>query len=98
LNDERVSIFPNPGNGTFMINISQGNRAKILIFGATGQKVYSAQIDEGEHEIRLGENAQGLYEYILEGGPGHFTKANYWLNVRKGQLLLTLPEKIFIYI
>jgi hypothetical protein len=39
-----------------------------------GQNVYSAQIDGSEHEIRLGEDAQGLYEYIVEGEDGTFFK------------------------
>jgi hypothetical protein len=48
-------------------------------------------------QLMLGENAQGLYECILEKEEGKFFRARYWWSA-EATVFLTISKKIFIYI
>ena len=52
------TLFPNPGNGTFSLNLSQAEIKEIEIFDLTGRKQV---INYSEDEITLLSDAKGLF-------------------------------------
>lgn len=52
------TLFPNPGNGTFYLNLSQAEIKEIEIFDLTGRKQV---INYSEDEITLLSDAKGLF-------------------------------------
>ncbi len=66
-----VSLYPNPNNGTFTINVSgyEGNAFNLQVLSATGQVVYSSAIDvtgsNHSEVIALGDVPAGMYQVSL---------------------------------
>lgn len=58
-----VSVFPNPSNGQFQLNIEnlQSTNAIIEIYNATGEKVFSSNVSKQEDEINLSNFSKGIY-------------------------------------
>ena len=69
--DAAVTMYPNPSNGTFSINVSgyAHNIFNLQVTSATGQVVYSSVInvnsDSYEEIINLGNAAAGMYQVTL---------------------------------
>jgi hypothetical protein len=66
-----ISLYPNPSNGTFTINVSgyEGNAFNLQVLSTTGQVVYTSVIDVtgGNHSevITLGDIPAGMYQVSL---------------------------------
>jgi uncharacterized repeat protein (TIGR01451 family) len=68
--DNSISVFPNPSQGLFMVNISQ-ERVKIVsvkVYSIEGILVYNRQINTGEKQINTSVDLSGLSSglYYLE--------------------------------
>ncbi len=69
--DAAVSMFPNPSNGAFTINVSgyNNNSFNMVVSNATGQTVYSKVInvnsDSYSENIDLSNAAAGMYQVSL---------------------------------
>lgn len=74
-----VSLFPNPNNGTFTVNVNgyEGNTFNLNVYSATGQLVYSKSIDVNAASyselISIDNAAAGMYQVAL-------TNAQYTIN------------------
>lgn len=58
-----VSIYPNPSNGNFTVNVSGNDAAnsQITIYNSIGQIVYSEQINSAKTQIDLSNQTSGIY-------------------------------------
>ncbi|MBA2611453.1 MAG: T9SS type A sorting domain-containing protein [Bacteroidetes bacterium] len=63
-----ISIFPNPTNGVFMLDITNSTGPlSIEIYTIIGEKVKAKKIDSGKNEINLNDQANGVYLiYVTE--------------------------------
>ena len=62
----KFSIFPNPNNGEFNINIEDKFiNGDLILINSTGQKIHEQRISEGESKIKTSNLASGLYNFIL---------------------------------
>lgn len=63
---QEVSVYPNPSNGVFTIDIDKRG-AKVTVVNLLGQEVYSANLgDDITHKIDLGNREGGVYIIHIE--------------------------------
>ncbi len=55
------SMYPNPSNGRFRIQIENGGNASIRIFGAGGNQVYAENDYKAGEEIDISDHPFGIY-------------------------------------
>lgn len=58
---ELVSIYPNPTNGVFTVNMSDIKATSIAVFNSVGEEVYKANCDGNKAVVDLRNNAKGVY-------------------------------------
>ena len=64
---EEVKIFPNPNNGEFVIRVnSLKSNGIATIVDASGRKVKSQTLKQGDNKIQIEKIVQGNYFVILE--------------------------------
>jgi hypothetical protein len=75
-----LTIYPNPSDGLFTINVSQqaaANRTQLKILNFNGQTVYSDNLQPanftGKYELNLGKQPKGIYYIQLVGDKSIFT-------------------------
>lgn len=58
-----VTIYPNPSNGHFQLNISNipSGKSTVEIYNITGQKVYGGTIIKQQNEIDISNLSKGVY-------------------------------------
>jgi hypothetical protein len=56
-----VSVYPNPTNGVFTVNISDVKATSIAVYNAVGEEVYQAKCNGNNAVIDLKNNAKGVY-------------------------------------
>ncbi|MDD4149894.1 MAG: T9SS type A sorting domain-containing protein [Bacteroidales bacterium] len=61
----KISLFPNPSNGTFNFSSTHENSGKIAIYSITGQKVYEQTISSTESIINANQLSNGLYQVVF---------------------------------
>lgn len=61
-NSDNVSIYPNPSNGKFTINV----KGELEIYNVLGEKIYHSTITSPKSEIDLSEKAKGIYFLQLQ--------------------------------
>jgi photosystem II stability/assembly factor-like uncharacterized protein len=57
----KISVFPNPGNGTFVISTTQKGNYSIRIINVWGNEIYQADFVGSETTITLPGNFKGLF-------------------------------------
>lgn len=73
-NTSSISIYPNPSNGIFTINIAENN-TKTIIMDATGKLVYSQNMQVAEeYSINLSNLKPGIYFIKFTSNTGVKTK------------------------
>ena len=72
MSKNKISIFPNPCNGLFLIN-SDIKITNIEIFNSLGDKVYTSQENSEKYKLILSNQAKGLYFYNLKEDSWYFT-------------------------
>lgn len=61
-NEQVFSIYPNPGNGIFTINLRETNPDKITVYDMQGSKVYQTEINNNSNlNLDLSHLENGLY-------------------------------------
>jgi hypothetical protein len=61
-----ISLFPNPNNGTFKLQVdSEIENGELILFNSLGQKVHEQKIVQGENNIKTNFLAIGLYNYVI---------------------------------
>ena len=69
-----ISVFPNPNNGSFRINLGIGNKINsIEILNMAGQVIFESEVDQSEIEINLNQ-PQGVYLLRLQNENGAITQ------------------------
>ncbi|MBK7816496.1 MAG: T9SS type A sorting domain-containing protein [Sphingobacteriaceae bacterium] len=66
-NVSQVVIYPNPNNGSFVINAEEGSKVRVV--NALGQEVAAYIISNGEQKINLNECKSGIY-FLMIGSNG----------------------------
>ncbi len=60
------TIFPNPNNGLFTLQVSAAiSNGELILINSIGQKVYEEKIIQGINTVQTNGLAKGLYNYIL---------------------------------
>jgi hypothetical protein len=74
--DDRVSIFPNPANGNFLIKLPAGTADKyeIALFNTNGIRVFAGEYDGGTQSIDGGPLPAGLYIVTIRSKEFTITK------------------------
>jgi hypothetical protein len=68
-NSEMYSVYPNPNNGMFNVELKTiGTDAKVIIYNELGQVVYDAPVVMGVNAIKLSNFATGLYQLNIISG------------------------------
>lgn len=78
-NQEKVdiSVFPNPSNGQFQVNINDLSllkNADLAIYNVVGEKVYQTVITESNPTIVLNHPVKGIYLLKIGNGEAILTK------------------------
>jgi hypothetical protein len=60
-----LSVYPNPGNGTFTVRIIAP--CTLSIFNSTGKLVDVKELQQGENEISIADQANGIYFLQIQG-------------------------------
>ncbi len=58
---ELVSVYPNPTNGVFTVNISDVKATSIAVYNTVGEEVYQAKCNGNNAVVDLKNNAKGVY-------------------------------------
>ncbi|MBI4947447.1 MAG: T9SS type A sorting domain-containing protein, partial [Bacteroidetes bacterium] len=58
---KNISVYPNPSNGKFKIELELNSKAQILICNVLGETIYKAQAQQGKQEINISDFANGIY-------------------------------------
>lgn len=80
INESDISIYPNPNNGQFNVNISSGTQELYIIkvTDLTGRLVYSEEVQcqsgPNNKTINLNNNNKGLYLISIQKGDAMITK------------------------
>ncbi len=61
-----VSLFPNPNNGTFHVNLSNSSQSsELIILNLLGQKIHEEKMTRLQNTIQLSGLAPGIYGYMI---------------------------------
>jgi trimeric autotransporter adhesin len=71
-NTTSFSIYPNPNNGAFIIEL--GTNAKVIITNALSQEFMNTNLEVGSHNINLYDVANGIYFIKVISGNTQTTK------------------------
>ncbi|NNM94835.1 MAG: T9SS type A sorting domain-containing protein [Bacteroidia bacterium] len=74
-NSAKVAIYPNPNNGAFTLQLSDGYQLsannQVEIYNMLGEKVYSSIINATNTQINLAGKSTGIYMYRLLSPSGN---------------------------
>jgi len=77
LNPNKISIYPNPNNGEFILTIEkQIDKGEIKIENVLGQLIYSQSVTEGKNKITIKQLAPGTYYYTITQNKEPIKKGN----------------------
>ena len=62
-----VSIYPNPNNGQFVIDLQNADNAQIEVLTISGQVIYSKQTNDMHNVIDLSNFDKGIYFVHIRG-------------------------------
>lgn len=64
--DDAISLYPNPSNGIFQVKNEKSETMNFEVYNALGENVYSTKINEGNTEVDLSTESNGVYFYQLK--------------------------------
>jgi hypothetical protein len=75
-NSNAISVYPNPSNGKFTIEVKDAKLApqSITVIDATGQEVLSTDLVAGSQSIDLSSQAKGIYFIRIATENGNYSK------------------------
>jgi len=59
--NNKISVYPNPNNGTFSVSNDNGTEMKVEVFNILGVKVYSSVSEDGTMNVDMSDEARGIY-------------------------------------
>jgi len=63
-NNESVTVYPNPSNGTFTFSLSNIHIAcNVEIYNILGENIYTTKLNHTTTQLDLGNNGSGVYLY-----------------------------------
>jgi len=69
---EQLSIYPNPNNGNFNVQLSNKiSNVQLELFNVLGQTIYSSKLANTHSEINLSARAAGIYLYRIFNEQGN---------------------------
>ena len=74
LASDLISVYPNPTNGIFSVDLSNVEATNIRVFNALGQEVYTAKCAGNAVTVDLKDNALGVYTVKVETNNGTVTQ------------------------
>jgi len=63
--NENLLLYPNPNNGTFIVEYQGGKNTELYLINAIGQVVYRKTIVEGKNSLRAEGLTGGIYFYKI---------------------------------
>jgi len=72
--NEHFTLFPNPAQGKFSLQLSEGENAQVEMFDMQGKSVLSQKVSEKESDFEVSSFAKGLYVLRVTNDKGVFTK------------------------
>ena len=70
VNDNSISVYPNPVNDILTISSSSNQILRVEIFNVSGQKVYSENLKNNQKEITVNFLVEGLYFIQIQENNG----------------------------
>ena len=61
-----LNVYPNPGNGKFIVNTPYSGNAEIFVFDLSGRQVQSIKVFQEETEVNLEKHPKGMYLFIYK--------------------------------
>ncbi|MBW7912550.1 MAG: HYR domain-containing protein [Taibaiella sp.] len=79
--EKGITVYPNPNNGLFTLNLPSAEEAQILISNVSGQVVYRNNVSGTQKvSIDLSNKAQGIYVIqVVSGANTYHTRVNIQL-------------------
>ena len=72
VNNNAITIFPNPSNGIFKVEVGNLQPTKVKIYDITGEIIYQSEIRNSE--IDLSAKPKGFYFLQMRSGEKIFNK------------------------
>lgn len=74
--DQKISIYPNPSNGKFTINLSSfsGKNVELSVFDVLGKSIYRTSLTQESNTLDLSFLASGIYTTVFSDGQNTTTK------------------------
>ena len=77
--EQTISIYPNPNNGLFSVNLSNTGNSQIEIFDSANRLIYNKKRVTGIHEIDL-KNGAGMYFLKVIDGNNNISTRKVLIN------------------
>ncbi|WP_417601745.1 FG-GAP-like repeat-containing protein [Owenweeksia hongkongensis] len=61
-----LNVFPNPGNGNFMVSTPTTGNSTILVFNLNGALILQKEVTSSETKVNLQKQPNGLYLFLLK--------------------------------
>jgi len=77
--DKLVSLYPNPSQGSFHINLSddltvENNNFNINVYDITGRRIYNKALTNNNQEVQLSKAQKGVYLVEVSNGKNKMVK------------------------
>lgn len=74
--NNKVSVYPNPNNGNFSINIANFENASVEIYNSLGEKIYAKNITANTESINIEKYNAGVYFVHIKQNGTYIFKSN----------------------
>jgi len=74
IENAKITIYPNPSNGTFNISSPDKKINEVLVYDVMGKLVYQIQVKDYQKEVRLNDMPKGNYYLYLQMDNHNFMK------------------------
>ena len=69
-NANSATVFPNPGNGQFMLNWKKSLEAQISVYNIAGKLLFEINSSGASVEITIDDYPAGVYHVVVSHGTG----------------------------
>lgn len=72
--NERVTVFPNPGNGAYWINLNELGAVDLQVTDLTGRLITRTRVNTNQHVLDLHGEPAGMYLLTIDSGSARTTR------------------------